>query len=40
MEPWQWVLLGVMLALTPSLLVLAALLARTKRNDDETEGRP
>lgn len=29
MEPWQWVLLGVMIALTPSMLVLGLLLWRT-----------
>lgn len=30
MAEWQWLLLGVMLALTPSLLVLGLLLRKAK----------
>jgi hypothetical protein len=29
MEPYQWFLLGIMVAFTPNLLVLGILLART-----------
>jgi hypothetical protein len=35
MANWQWFLLGIMVALTPSLLVLAVLLPPTKE-----KGRP
>lgn len=42
MEAYQWVLLGIMIALTPSLLVLAVLLARAntiemEKHDVESE---
>ena len=38
MESYHWFLLGIMVALTPSLLVLALLLGRAKGDDDE-QGR-
>jgi len=35
MEPYQWFLLGIMIAWTPGLVVLAILLARTPRQSPE-----
>lgn len=34
MEGWQWFLLGMMVAFTPSLLALALLLGRAPTRDD------
>lgn len=36
MESWQWFLLGIMTALTPSMILLALILARSLeiRRDD------
>lgn len=36
MEPWKWIVLGVMIALTPSLIVLGLLLLRAQ--DDDHDG--
>lgn len=38
MEPWQWFLLGMMVALTPSLLVLALLMSRSRDDDGPATG--
>jgi len=35
MEPYQWFLLGIMIAWTPGLVVLAILLARSPRQSAE-----
>lgn len=35
MEPWQWLLLGVMLGWTPGLLLLALMLGRQMESRDE-----
>ena len=36
MEPYQWFLLGIMVAFTPSLLVLGVLLARSVDQPSDT----
>jgi hypothetical protein len=36
MEPYQWFLLGIMVAFTPSLLVLGVLLARSVDQPGDT----
>jgi hypothetical protein len=38
METYQWFLLGVMVAFTPSLLVLGVLLARSNEPADTNSG--
>ena len=41
MQPYQWFLLGMMVAWTPALVVLAVMLRRafTKPTEAETKGR-
>jgi hypothetical protein len=38
MEPYQWFLLGIMVAFTPSLLILGVLLARSTDHPANTDN--
>jgi hypothetical protein len=37
MESWQWFLLGIMVALTPSLLILGLIVMREEKRDREQD---
>jgi len=38
MESWQWFLLGMMMALTPSMIVLGLLLTKVSRKSESEES--